>query len=56
MVETIGQLQFTLKSALNLDFDFVYRHFEEQNGDWVSFPELVANFEDNGSVEGTQEI
>jgi hypothetical protein len=55
-VKTLGRLRFALKSGLNLDFDFVYRHFDEQNGDCVYFSELVANFEDNGPLEGTQEI
>jgi hypothetical protein len=55
-VETIRQLQSSLSNGLVLSFDFVYRHFDEQNGDRVSFSELVANFKDNGLIGATQAI
>src|ERR1700690_642842 len=57
-VKTIRQLQFTLSNGLLLSFDFVYQHFDEKNGEHISFPELVANFKDNnliGSAENVQE-
>ena len=57
-VKTVRQLQFTLSNGLSLSFDFVYQHFDEENGDHISFRELVANFKDNsliGSAENVQE-
>ncbi|MBI3415529.1 MAG: hypothetical protein HY043_09445 [Verrucomicrobia bacterium] len=56
-VKTVRQLVFTLNNGLCLSFDFVYRHFDQENGDHVSFSELVANFKDKtviGSVKNVQ--
>lgn len=52
------RLEFSLCNGLCLRFDYVYRHLKMENGDHVTFPELVANFEDieriftTGSIPG----
>jgi hypothetical protein len=52
-VETVKQLKFVLGNGLPLEFDLVYRHYDE-GGNHISFSELVANFKDSdiaGSAE-----
>lgn len=38
-------LMFTLFNGLTLTFDHHYRYLNKQNGEMISFPELVAEFE-----------
>lgn len=44
-VNHIRNFSFTLENGIRLKFDHYYRYLNYDNGDMVSFPELVAEFE-----------
>lgn len=51
-VDNIHNFEFTLENGCGLKFDHHYRYLENDAGNTVSFPELVAEFEiDNESNE-----
>lgn len=53
-VETIRQIKFTLANGFSLTFDNHYRYQECENGDEITFTELVAEFEIDGVVKGKE--
>ncbi len=55
-VKTGRQLKFRLKNELRLTFDFVHRHVDLENGDRLSFTELVANFKDKTNIVSVKAI
>jgi len=50
-VETIRQIKFTLANALPLVFDKHFRYLKNENGDDITFTELVAEFEIGGEKQ-----
>jgi hypothetical protein len=44
-VRNIHNFDFTLKNGMHLKFDYHYRQLNNDNGDMISFPVLVAEFE-----------
>ena len=44
-VNHVRNFEFTLQNGIHLSFNNHYRHMENDKGDMISFPELVAEFE-----------
>lgn len=53
-VETIRQVKFTLANGLSLTFDKHFRYVENENGDEITFSELVAEFETDRELQGIE--